>query len=458
MSTQKPLEYAEKNQEKFLTDLKDLVRIPSCSFPDFDHAPIQKSAQKAADLMTRAGLEKVEIIREGHEEFPYVYGEWCHAPGKPTILLYSHHDVQPPMRDEVWVSPAYEPTVRNGRLYGRGSADDKAGIVTAVAAIESWMKTEGRLPVNVKMIVEGDEESGSEGLDRLLEVHRKKLMSDVIVIVDAENYDTETPGITISLRGMVALTVEVSSMKQPVHSGVWGGAVPDPAMALSKIIAQLADDQGRPYLPGLIDNSFHQRGRAPAKGLHTDVNKYREQSGILPSVPLMKTPGDIREQVWFEPAVSVNAIEVSSRKQAGNSIAGSAWARLSYRTVSPLDEGKIFEAAKKHIETVTPWGVQVKVEMLSKGPAWTTATDHPAFRKMSSALTRGWGREPVLLGCGASIPFVQSFCDAMGGAPALLIAVEDPICNAHSENESMDLGIFRKATLSLVHFFDEMSR
>ncbi|MBI3289326.1 MAG: M20/M25/M40 family metallo-hydrolase, partial [Elusimicrobia bacterium] len=233
MNADTAAKYAHAHYPEFLEELKALARIPSVSFPGFDPVQVKRSAEAVAALCRARGLENVEILTIPGAH-PYVYADWLHAPGKPTLLLYAHHDVQPAGREELWKSPPFEPTERDGRLYGRGCADDKAGAVAHTSAIAAWLETNGSLPVNVKVIIEGEEETGSDNLEAFLNQYASKVMADAIVLTDTGNFDHETPSITVALRGIVALDVTVRSMDHPLHSGMWGGAVPDPSVALAK--------------------------------------------------------------------------------------------------------------------------------------------------------------------------------------------------------------------------------
>src|SRR3990172_5564790 len=246
------LDHFNHHTTEHVNDLKTLVRIPSISFPGFDPAPVRQCAEAVAALLVKSGMKDVRVLEmdTGH---PSVFGQWTGAAGKPTILLYAHHDVQPTGREELWTTPPFEPAERNSRLYGRGTSDDKAGIVMYAAAIRSYLETAGALPVNVKLLIEGEEEIGSVNLNMLLKSHRGILAADVVVIADSENFDSGMPSLTASLRGIVTVNIEVRSLGASVHSGTWGGPLPDPVLALSKMLASLVDDQGRPAIPGLLD-------------------------------------------------------------------------------------------------------------------------------------------------------------------------------------------------------------
>jgi cysteinylglycine-S-conjugate dipeptidase len=459
MDSKAAAQYVEKNFDKFVEQLKTLVRIPSVSFDGFPPTEVARSARAVASLLKEEGLENVEIL-EIPGAHPYVYGDWLHAPGKPTVLLYAHHDVQPPGREEVWKSPAFEPTERNGRLYGRGTADDKAGILVHTASIRSYLQTNGNLPVNVKVVVEGEEETGSEHLEQFLTKYKQKLQGDVIVLTDCGNFDTGIPTITTSLRGIVAMEVEVKVMDHPLHSGSWGGPGPDPVLALSKMLAALMDDNGRITIPGIYDDvkPLSPAEEKSLKALNYTDDEFRRQAELLPGVKILGGNEPALKKMARLPSLAVNAIQAGSRKGVANIINDSAWCKVGIRTAPNMDPKKTEEQLKNHLMKHAPWGVEVKITPEGHAPWWTTNPEGPAFKKAHDALTKAYGKECVYVGTGGSIPFVGPFAEVLGGAPALLVGVEDPYTNAHSENESLHLGDFKKAILGSVYLYEELSK
>ena len=445
----------------YLEDLKRLVRIPSVSFEGFPPEKVRESAQAVAKLLKERGLENVQIL-EVPGAHPYVYGDWLHAPGAPTLILYAHHDVQPPGREALWKTPPFEPTLKEGpggeRLYARGSADDKAGIVVHTSAIHSFLSTTGRLPVNVKVVIEGEEEVGSDHLPDFLKTYRKMLDADVLVLTDTANFDCGVPALTVALRGLVGVEVEVRALHKAVHSGLWGGPLPDPAMALSKMLASLTDEEGRIAIPGVLDSvrPISAKEEAELKRIPYDEALFREQSGIVPSARLFKEGPNPIAQLWRFPALTVNAIQASSRAQAGNIVNDTAWAKVTIRVVADMDPKDVLERLQKQLREQTPWGLEVSFKVESCNGAWATSAEGPPFEAAERAMEKGYGKKPLKIGCGGSIPFVQPFADALGGAPALLIGVEDPYTNAHGENESLLVSDLYKACASQIHLFAEL--
>lgn len=452
------LRFCQQEQTAFVDDLKKLVAIPSVSFAGFPPEEVKRSAEGVCELLRRRGLENVEIL-ELEGAHPYVYADWLHAPGKPTLLLYAHHDVQPPGREELWKSPPFEATERDGRLYGRGAADDKAGVVVHSSAIAAYLSSNGKLPLNIKVIIEGEEECGSDHLEEFLRKYAGKVQADVMVLTDTGNYDVGIPSVTTALRGLVAADVTVRSMSHPLHSGMWGGPIPDPVIALSKMIASLTDEDGRIAIKGIFDQvkPMTRMERKALDSLKYSEESLRKQSGLLPTTRIVGGKGGLLEKGWRLPSLSVNAIQASSRKECANVINEIAWCHIGIRIVPNMDPNRTKNLLLRHLKAQIPWGMQVEFTNVSASKWWYADPSGPVFEAAARALSLGYCREMVPIGCGGSIPFVGPFSRALDGAPALLIGVEDPFSNPHSENESLHLGDFQKAIRSAVHLYQELS-
>jgi acetylornithine deacetylase/succinyl-diaminopimelate desuccinylase-like protein len=459
------LDWLKKNHANLVKDLADLVAIRSVSTDGQHQREIDQSAALTAELMRRAGLQNVEILTcDGSN--PYAYGEWLGAPGKPTVFLYSHHDVQPVHQKDIdaghWHSEPWTLTPRGGRLYGRGSADDKAAIVCHLGAIRSLLETTGRLPVNVKVVVEGEEEVGSTNLMGFFQKYRQKIQSDVIVVCDTENIEVGLPSITYALRGIVAVEVHVESATKPVHSGMSGGSLADAAIALNVILSRLYWGRGKLKVPGMYDGVREptKKERDMFARLPGGEEHWRSVCGVLPGVELATEEGlSPYEQTWCRPAVTVIAQEAGSIRQASNQVLPRAEAIVSCRIVPNQDPEHVLQSLIRFLEKDPPWGVKVTVK--PHGPPvkwWMTDPSGPAFEAAMKAMKAGFGKDPVSIGCGGTIGFVGPLAELLGGAPALLLGIEDPESNAHAPDESLHEGDWQKLMASLAQLFEELGK
>ena len=416
-------------------DLIRLARIPGIAFEGFDHSQVDRSAEAVADLLRDAGLPDVRIVRRGGQ--PAVIGRRPAPPGAPTVLLYAHHDVQPVGDASQWLTPPFEPTVVDGRLFGRGCADDKAGVLAHVAALRAFGDD---LPVGVVLFVEGEEEFGSESLEDLIREYRADLAADVIVIADSGNWDIGVPALTTSLRGIVNLFVDVRVLDHAVHSGGYGGAVPDALTALSRLLATLHDDAGDVAVPGLVTG--------PAAALEYPLDRFRAEAGMLPDTELIGT-GRLVDRLWTKPAIAVLGVDAPRTREAPNALVPAARAKLSLR-LAPGDEApKAYEAIKAYLEAQRPWGATVEVSLEQLGPACQIDATGPAYDAARAAFRTAWnGVEPVDIGVGGSIPFIATFQDLFPAAAVLVTGVQDPDSRAHGPNESLHLGEFARVCLA----------
>jgi acetylornithine deacetylase/succinyl-diaminopimelate desuccinylase-like protein len=429
--------------------LASLVSIAGISASAFPASEVRRSADAVAETLIGSGIANVRLIETaGH---PAVYGDVITSADLPTILIYGHHDVQPPGRDERWTSPPFEATVRDGRMYGRGTADDKGGFLAYLAAVRACAET-GALPCNIKLLIEGEEEIGSPNLDALLAEHRALFGCDFIILCDTPNFATGVPSLTYRLRGNCIVDVEVRCLARPVHSGQAGGLAPDAVMILCSILANL--QRG---IPGL-DERVHidDAQLAAMRALPFDGDRFKTDFAFLDGVAFTEADPSW-EHIWARPSLTITAIEAVPLASASNQIADSARARLSLRTVRDLDSNEAGELLANTVCAHAPRGVEV-VTTVHGGPSWWEADpSHPIFTAARRALSNGFGAAPVMAGSGGSIGFVKPFADLAGDMPPLLAGVQDPHSNAHSENESLHLGDWEKAMVSAVYLFHELA-
>ncbi|WP_345611700.1 dipeptidase [Pseudonocardia adelaidensis] len=427
-------------------DLENLVRIPSIWADPARAEDTRRSAEAVADLARDAGAAEVTIIAADGGA-PAVVAHFPGPAGTPTVLLYAHHDVQPTGGDEFWSSPPFEPVERDGRLYGRGAADDKAGVMTHLAVLRAYG---GRPPVGVTLFVEGEEESGSPTLPALLQTHRDLLNCDVIVIADAANPAVDVPALTTSLRGLVDVTVEVAMLERPAHSGVYGGPVGDALTALCRALATLHDANGEVAVPGLV----HGTSEAP----DVDESVFRADVGLLDGVELIGS-GSIPTRAWAKPAVAVLGIDAPRVAEASNVLLPRARARVGMRLAPGDDAAKAQRALADHLEANVPWGAQVVVR-LEPGIAepFTIEASGTAYDAARRAFAEAYGNPVVETGIGGSIPFIAEFARQFPGAAVLVTGVGDPASRWHGIDESLDLAMFGRAVLAEALMLAELAR
>ncbi|MEZ0052288.1 acetylornithine deacetylase/succinyl-diaminopimelate desuccinylase-like protein [Mycobacterium sp. MAA66] len=412
-------------------DLEDLVRIESVWADPSRRGEVQRSAELTAKLLSDAGFGDVKIVEEGGA--PAVIAHHRPPPGAPTVLLYAHHDVQPEGNRAQWTSEPFEPSERDGRLYGRGSADDKAGIATHLAAFRAHG---GNPPVGVTVFVEGEEESGSPSLGALLAAHKDALAADVIVIADSDNWSTEIPALTVSLRGLADCVVEVATLDHGLHSGIWGGVVPDALTVLVRLLASLHDDDGNVAVAGLHEGAAADVDRGP--------DWVAAETGMLDGVQQIGS-GSVAQRLWAKPAITVIGIDTTPIDKASNTLIPSARAKISLRVAPGGDAAAHLAALTRHFESHVPWGAKVTVIPGDVGQPYAIEASGPVYDAARAAFTQAWGVAPVDMGMGGSIPFIAEFAAAFPDATILVTGVEDPSTQAHSINESLHLGVFEKA-------------
>ena len=417
-----------------IADLHRLISIPSISsMPEHD-ADVAACADAVSGLFRDLGASEVKLLDGGGK--PAVWANFPGPEGSPTVLLYAHYDVQPTGDADAWTSPAFEPTERDGRLYARGSADDKGGVALHVAALRVF---NGKPPVGVKVFIEGEEEVGSPSMPTLLDRYRDELAADVYVVADSVNWEVGKPSLTTSLRGVAACEVTVSTLAEGLHSGQFGGVVPDALTALCRLLATLHDEAGNVAIEGLVT------GTAP--DLDYPEDRLLEETGLLEGVS-QTGDGSVVERMWFKPAASVLAIDATPVAKASNTLIPSARAKVSVRLVPGQDPAAAAKALEDHLRSNAPWGARVEIDSEQAGAPSRITLDGPRAEAARAAFREAFGVDAVEIGCGGSIPIVAEFADRNPGALVLVTAVTDPNSRMHGIDESLDLGDFAKAALA----------
>jgi acetylornithine deacetylase/succinyl-diaminopimelate desuccinylase-like protein len=429
-----------------IADLSDLVRIPSVSWDGFDPQHVADSAAAVKALLEGLGVfEKVEISQAKLDDGsglgqPAVLASRPARNGKPTILLYAHHDVQPPGKDEDWESTPFEPTVRGDRIFGRGAADDKAGVMAHVASIRALVAVFGSdFDLGLSVFIEGEEENGSRSFKNFLVDHHDQLAADAIVVADSDNWNTTTPALTIALRGNVKFHLKVSTLDHASHSGMFGGAAPDSMFATIKLLSTLWDENGSVAVEGLT--SYDMDTPEYSEEL------FREEAALLDGVSPIGV-GSILSRIWAQPTVTVTGIDAPSVMNASNTLSASTMVVISSRIAPGQKASDAFAALERHVRANAPFGAKVEISEIDLGDPFLVDTSGQSVSDARAAMFEAWGVEPVDTGIGGSIPFLADLVEQFPAAEILVTGVEDPDSRAHSPNESLHLGVFRRAILT----------
>jgi len=450
------VEFARSNQQRFLSELKDLLRIPSVSTLEEHKSDVQRAADFVANELRRIGMENVEVIpTKGH---PLIYADWLHAAGKPTALCYAHYDVQPAEPLDEWISPPFEPTERHNNLYARGAVDDKGQLWMEVKALEALMRAgNGTLPINVKVIIEGEEEVGGESIAEYVRKQKAKLKADFALVCDTELFAPEIPTLCVGLRGLVYTEIEAQGAKTDLHSGVYGGAAPNPLFALVEIISKLKDAKGKILIPG-----FYKNVKAPSKDelktwkrLPFNEEHYRKTE--VGSKVLTGEPGySVLYRTWARPTLEVHGMPGGfTAPGAKTVIPAKATAKVSMRLVPNQDADDIFKRYSAFVKKLTPKGIETKIKVHSKGPACVVGTDNRYIKAATEALHDTFKKETVFIRSGGSIPIVTDFQDVLK-VPSVMMGFGLPDDNLHAPNEKFHIPNFYRGIETICRFFEKL--
>jgi acetylornithine deacetylase/succinyl-diaminopimelate desuccinylase-like protein len=450
------LAYIETNRGRFVEELAEWVRIPAISSDPAHAADMIRNAEHLMKELRPLGAKRVELWpTKGH---PAVFAEWQQAPGKPTLLVYGHHDVQPVDPLDEWVSPPFDPQIRDGRMWGRGVVDDKGQVHIHVKAIEAFIRAAGKLPINLKLIVEGEEEIGSDNLDELMRTRAADLAADFVCVSDTAMFGRGIPSLCVGLRGLMYLQVRVDGPSVDLHSGSFGGGVANPVNALARMIAKLVDDDGHILVPGFYDKvvDLSAAERAEIASLPFHENEWLASTGA--SLAVGEKGYSTLERVWARPSLDCNGIWGGFEGEGAKTIIPArAHAKISCRLVPHQEPEVVQELVGEYLKKIAPPGVKVSVEYLHGGRPYLAPTNHPVFDVAKRAFAKAFGRPTVFIREGGSIPFVRTIADATG-KPCLLMGFGQPDENAHAPNEWLDLENYHLGIKSAAYLYDELSR
>jgi acetylornithine deacetylase/succinyl-diaminopimelate desuccinylase-like protein len=450
------LDYIESRRAENISELKEFLRIPSISTKSEHKPDIERAARWVSDRLRDAGFSQAEIIPT--KMHPLVYAESLHAPGKPTVLFYGHYDVQPPDPLNLWTSPPFEPTERGGNLYGRGTADDKGQVHIHLKALAALKNAEGKFPVNVKVIIEGEEEVGSVNLWDFVINNKNRLKADALVVSDTSMLAHGVPSITYGLRGLNYYQVEITGAAQDLHSGVFGGAVPNPITILAETIARLHDKNFRVTVPGFYDDvaALSARERKALNSLPWKESTFRKTVGA-PALCGEKGFTTV-ERLWTRPTLELNGIWGGYTDEGSKTvIPAKAFAKISTRLVPSQDPAKIAKLVERHFRKLLPKTVRCKFDLLSTGKPWVAAYTHPIFQKAIHALNKGFGKKAVFIREGGSIPFVTQMHDTFK-VPCVLMGFGLPDENAHAPDEHISLDNYYGGIKSVAVFYSSLAQ
>lgn len=450
--------FARENRSRFLDELKALLRIPSISTLPEHKPDVRRAAETLAAELKRIGMEHVRLIETGSSEragHPLVYADWLHAPGKPTALLYGHYDVQPPDPLDEWLSPPFEPEERNGNLYARGAVDDKGQMYMHVKALESLLAADGKLPLNVRVLLEGEEEVGGEGIAAYVATQPADLKADFALVSDTEMFAPGLPTLCVGLRGMIYTEIEVRGAKTDLHSGMYGGAAPNPFVALAQIIAKLKDESGRILIPGIYDKIIPPSADELAawKSLPFDEEHYRETE--VGSKTLVGEAGySVLERTWARPTLDVHGMPGGFIGAGAKTvIPARAVAKVSLRLVPDMTPAETFALYRDFVLQLAPVGVDVEVRLIHSGDPCLIPTGNPYIQAATAALKEVWGRETVFIRSGGSIPIVGDFARHLD-LPSVMMGFGLPDDNLHAPNEKFLIANFYQGTESIIRFLE----